>query len=224
MKLSEPRQALAAAIDANTKAAKEAERAEDRVARARAALLNAQIARETAETAVEAAKQRHAERFEAGGAAGELRAARAALVEADDDVDGARLSLERAEAGLPDAAREARKAKAALDEAVAAVVADEAVEARIAEVTRLQHELDHRRAILKEISLRQPFVPGNTGVGRRIEVFLGEWPFKMEARAGIGSSQVDEWRTAVERLAADASAPLPGGEDPAPAKLLRLAR
>jgi hypothetical protein len=224
MKLSQARQALAEAIDANTKAAKEAERAEDRVARARAALLNAQVARETAETTVEAAKQRHAERFEAGGAAGELRAARAGLVEADDDVDGARASLERAEAGLPDAAREARKAKAALDEAVAAVVADEAVEVRIAECARLQHELDHKRSVLKEISLRQPFLPGNAGVGRRIEGFLGEWPFKMEERAGIGSSEVDAWRTAVERLSVDASAPLPGVHDAEPAKVLRLAR
>jgi hypothetical protein len=139
MKLSEPRQALAAAIDANAKASKEAERAEDRVARAKTALLNVQVACETAEAAVEAARQRHAERFDVGGAAAELRASRAALVEAEDNIDGARASLERAEAVLPDAAREARKAKAALDEAVAAVVADEAVEARIAEVTRLQH-------------------------------------------------------------------------------------
>jgi hypothetical protein len=224
MKLSDQRQALAAAIDANTKAAKEAERAEDRVARARPALLNAQVARETAETAVEAAKERHAERFEAGGAAPELRAARNALVEADDNIAGARLNLERAEAALPDAAREARKAKAALDESVAAVVADEAVEPRIAEVARLQEELDHKRATLKEISLRQPFVPGNTGVGRRIEIFLGTTMHANEQNLGLLSPEVDAWRTAVERLSVDASARLPGGEDQAPAKLLRLAR
>jgi hypothetical protein len=77
---------------------------------------------------------------------------------------------------------------------------------------------------LKEISLRQPFVPGNAGVGRRIEIFLGTTMHANELNLGLLSPEVDAWRAASARLSVDASAVLPGGEDPAPAKLLRLAR
>jgi hypothetical protein len=224
MKLSEPRLILEKAIANNARASKEASDAQSAIDRARTARLNAEDAHEGATAAVETAKEAHAVKFASGGAGAELRVARSRLLEAEDDLQAARLSFDRLTAAVEDPERAARRAAAALEEAIAEVVADEAVEPRIAEVTRLQDELDHRRAVLREISLRQPFVPGNTGVGRRIELFLNQTRFPNEQNLGLLSPEVDAWRAASARLSVDASAVLPGGEDPAPAKHLRLAR
>jgi hypothetical protein len=224
MKLSEPRLILEKAIANNARASKEASDAQSAIDRARAAKVSAEDALEGATAAIERAKEAHAAKFSAGGASGELRSARSKLLEAQDDLEAAKLSFERLTDAVADPERAARKAATALEEAVAAVIAAEVVDERIAEVERLQAALDHKRAVLREISLRQPFLPGNTGVGRRIELFLNQTRFPNEQNLGLLSPEVDAWRAASARLSVDASAVLPGGEDPAPAKHLRLAR
>ena len=135
-----------------------------------------------------------------------VRAARARLVEAEDELEAAKAALERLKAGVQgpeDAATEARRA---VEEAVAAVVASHA-EALLRAAQAAQHEYVERCAVLHEF---QRALHPWSGEHKAAANFLGAVHFAVNRHLAEGkSTAAAEWRQAVAELAQDASVRLP---------------
>lgn len=135
------------------------------------------------------------------------RAARARLVDADDELEAAKAALERLKAGVQgpeDAATEARRA---VEEKIAAVV-DGHAEALLRAAQAAQHEYLEMCAVLTEV---QRGLHPWSGGHKAVSAFLGSTFFAFNRHLAEGASPAAaEWRQAVAELGQDANVRLPG--------------
>ena len=137
---------------------------------------------------------------------GAVRAARARLVDAEDELDAAKAALVKLRDGVQEPEDAAVQAKRAVDEATAGVVAGH-VETLLEEARRAQFAYVERCAVLNEV---QRALHPWSGEHKAAANFLGAVHFAVNRHLAEGkSAAAAEWRAAAAELARDASVRLP---------------
>jgi hypothetical protein len=214
MKHDPTRQALAAAVAAASTADAAVMRSREVLSRAETFLRQAGVRHVGAEEGLSKALAEHGETLAsaiASGASpnvgGVVRAARARLIEAEDELAGATAAFAKLKESVQGPDEEALEAKRAVEQAVAGVVAGH-VDTLLEDAKRAQFEYVERCAVLNEVrKLLHPW----TADYKAVDGFVGAASIVIHQRVFGGASlaAVEEWRKAVGALTRDATVRLP---------------
>ena len=214
MKADPARQALAAAIAAASAASAAVMQAREVLSRAEAFLQQAKVRHVEAEDALNKALAESGENIAssliASGASpnvgGMVRAARARLTDAEDELAGAKAAHAKLRDFVHGPEEDAVQAKRAVDEAVAGVVAGH-VDALLEAAKRAQLAYVERCAVLNEVrKIIHPWSADHKAAAS----FVDGSTFAVSRHFGEGASvAAAEWRRSVEALSRDATVRLP---------------
>jgi hypothetical protein len=213
MKHDPARQVLAAAVAAASTADAAVMRSREVLSRAEIFLRQAGVRHVEAEEALSKALAEHGETLAsaiASGASpnvgGMVRAARARLVDAEDELTGATAAFAKLKDSVQRPEEEAVEAKRAVEEAVAGVVAGH-VDTLLDDAKRAQFEYVERFAVLAEIrKILHPWTSDHKAVAGFVD--MASFAVHRHFNEG-GSTAAAEWRQAVEALSRDATMRLP---------------
>ena len=208
-------------------AAKEAKDAVTRqrlaIDRARAAVRVAEKQVEAANEAVVEARQNHAKDLAAAAAtdapapASKIRAARQAVVDAEDEVAATKDALDALKAKLPEVEATAKEREIAIDVAISGAIMAPAAERLLERARAIRQQLSPLKQILRQIFSDDPARGTTTNddylhaVRRQAplaEVRLAVDAFLREGDAGVAAAE-NPWRAYRERLHTDPYAALP---------------
>jgi hypothetical protein len=207
------RQALATAIKAASTAHAAATQAREALSRAEAFLQQAKGRHVEAEEALNKALAEQGESLAsaiASGTApsvgGAVRAARTRLIDAEDEVAGAKAAVAKLKDAVQGPEDDAAAAKLTVEQAVAGVVGGE-VEILLEAARQAQLEYIERCAVLNEVRrLLHPW----TADHKAISSFVDAGTLAIHQRIGWASvPAVEDWRRAVAALSRDATVRLP---------------
>ena len=217
---------LAQALEAAREAREVVDRQRAAIERTRSSVAAADKAVTVAEKGVEEARAAHAQAL-ADAAAGDaappisgMRAARQAVVDAQDEVEAAKGALAQLKGTLPDFEAELREADIAVEAEISKILAV-AVQELMDQAAEIARELlPLRRALLAFVMNDSP-----PRVSDRLAFDRGRQPLR-EAQAAVDAffqaydsiedSQIDVWAFARKQLRADPHAPLPDVASPPP--------